>query len=195
MPSMKVWSRLALAASAGIALGLPAHGQGPSAVFTGEQDVKVSVTAAYGSVYSARTVTPTLQVIMTDAGSGHRTVLIKNKQYAEKYECALKAKIEGGNLVFAPAQTCTLSIATPDFCVLERARCDARARNLRCAQEKSANHLGKLMANLISGKVESPTGKWILAAELRADGCVLAEGYNKNAPILVRGGAVTVGRP
>jgi hypothetical protein len=39
---------------------------------------------------------------------------------------------------------------------------------------------------------ESSTGTWTLSMTVRVDGCVLVHGYNNNAPILVRGGILTV---
>lgn len=193
---MKMRSRLMLAVGLGVALCQQAYGQAP-AIFTGKQSLKVSVTAKYGTVYPARTFNPTLEASMTVPAQDltRRVVLLEYNQYKDKYKCSLTADIKNNDLVFVQGQKCEQRVITPDFCLLEKARCDARLRNLQCKQEEADGHLGVLTGTVIDGTMsQRPDGAWTMSMKLRGDGCVLVNGRNNNAPIFVRGASLTVER-
>ncbi|HEU4727596.1 MAG TPA: hypothetical protein VFT22_06900 [Kofleriaceae bacterium] len=165
---------------------------GPPA-FTGERPVDVLVTAAYGRIYPPRKLPATLQVAMHGKGV-QRTVTISARQGARRQACALQGRLEHGALIFRARQPCELELSMPDVCVLPRERCDARVTALRCDREQPHQpHPGRLVGQLVHGQAsEAPDGKWTLALEYSVDACVLAQGFNRDAPILVQGGTLTV---
>jgi hypothetical protein len=170
-----------------------AYGQ-PVAAFTGTQTIAVSATAAYGTKYPARSFAPKLEVSVSGGDGDQRTVVMRDKQYAQPYKCTLTGRIAQGTLTLDPGQSCDISVATPDFCLLKEQRCRAREMNLQCKLEKG--NLGEITGKLTSGTISQlSAGTWGMELKLSVDGCVLAEGYNKNAPILVRGGLLTVRTP
>ncbi|HET7506330.1 MAG TPA: hypothetical protein VFK02_35165 [Kofleriaceae bacterium] len=156
--------------------------------FTGDRPVEVVMTAGYGRTYAPRKLPATLHVAMDGKGD-QRTVTLSARQGAKRHSCTLKGKLEHGALVFRAHQPCELELSTPDVCVLARERCDARVTGLRCDRE----HPGRLAGQLIRGRAsEAGDGKWMLALEYSVDACVLAQGFNRDAPILVQGGTLTV---
>lgn len=194
--AMKIWSQttgwwvIALTSAAGCC---EAHAQ-PPAAFTGTQTIEVSATAAYGTKYPARSFKPKLEVSVSGGGGDQRTVVVRDKQYAKPYQCTLTGRVAQETLTLDPKQSCDIPVATPDFCLLKEQRCRAREMNLQCKLEK--DNLGVLTGKLASGTItRRSTGTWDMELKLSVDGCVLAEGYNKNAPILVRGGLLTVSTP
>jgi len=184
------WWVIALASAAGCS---DVHAQ-PAAGFTGTQTIEVSATAAYGTKYPARSFKPKLNVSVSAGGPDQRTLVVRDMQYAKQYQCTLTGRIAQGTLTLDPGQSCDIPVATPDFCLLEAKRCSARAMGLQCKLEK--DNLGVLTGKLASGTItRRSTGTWDMELKLSVDGCVLAEGYNRNAPILVRGGLLTVSTP
>lgn len=181
------------------ALGAVAHGDPRPPPFTGEKQLAVTVTAAYGTVYPANTFRPTLKVTVNEIGPRERTVTILDEQYTETYKCLLKAKLDGSSLSLDLSHPCEIAIATPDFCVLTEDQCKRgdnqdRLKGRRCLDEKT--HLGTLTATLTSGSVtQTSSGGWKLSVDLAVDACVLVEGRNKNLPVQIRGGVLTVRTP
>ncbi len=169
-----------------------AHAAPTPGDFTGTQTVSVSATAAYGSRYPTRHFAPKLEITASRDGNSERTVTIIDHQYAEEYKCTLAGKVVHGILSLTAAKPCTLQMVTPDFCLLKPERCAARTTGLTCQNEKSAGNLGTLSAKLLSGTMsEDAGGKWHLSLEYTVDGCVLADGYNHNAPVTVKSGRVS----
>jgi len=182
-----------------VALGHVAHGDPKPPRFTGEKKLAVTVTAAYGTAYAANTFRPTLKVAMAEAGPHGRTVTITDEQYAVKYQCPLNARLQGARLSLDLSRPCKVAIATPDFCVLTDDQCARgegadRLKPRRCADEK--DHLGELTATLTAGSViQDRGGAWKLSVDLAVNACVLVQGYNKNLPVQIRGGAISVRTP
>jgi hypothetical protein len=191
MQSQPAWRLVIAMASAAGCRG--AYGQ-PVAAFTGTQTIAVSATAAYGTKYPARSFAPKLEVSVSAGADDQRTVVMRDKQYAKPYECTLTGRVAQGKLALDPGQACEIPVATPDFCLLKVERCRARVMNRTCALEQ--DNLGVLTGKLTSGTISQlSVGTWGMELKLSVDGCVLAEGYNKNAPIFVRGGLLTVRTP
>jgi hypothetical protein len=184
------WSVALLVAPGGRQLGAAPR----ETPFSGTQKVEVAATAAVGGAVPPRTLTATLEVTMTGTGQ-RRTVRITDKQDAKAAACELKGHLDHGSLVFAPTQLCEVEVATAELCVLSRERCDARATGLRCDQERAAHHLGRVTAKLVDGRATETDGAWALALDYRAEACVLVQGENRGAPILVQGIHISVGKP
>jgi len=180
----------------GLAVPHLARGDASPPIFTGTQKVSVVATAAYGTIYSVRDFTVTLEITMAVSGPGQRTVTILDREFPDVYGCTLKGDVKGSRLVFSSAQKCALKIATPDFCLLDESRCSAHLNNRKCAQEVAAGHQGALTATVTAGAIDQDAkGNWSLAMNSRLDGCVLVEGYNHDAPIMVRGATITGRKP
>ena len=189
-PSLGWWVIVVIVVIGGVSGGRDAAAERSSAAFTGDKPVDVLVTAAYGRTYPPRKLLATLQVAMEGKGD-QRTVTISARQGAKRYACTLKGKLAHGALIFKARQPCEPEISTPDICILARTRCDARATGLRCDREQQ--HAGHLAGQLVRGQAsEAADGTWTLALEYSVDACVLAQGFNRDAPILVQGGTITV---
>jgi hypothetical protein len=170
--------------------GREAAAEPSPAAFTGDKPVDVLVTAAYGRTFPPRKLLATLQVAMEGKGD-QRTVTISARQGAKRYACTLKGKLEHGALIFGARQPCEPEISTAGICILARERCDARVTALRCDREQQ--HPGHLAGQLVRGRAsEAADGKWTLALEYSVDACVLVQSFNRDAPILVQGGTITV---
>ena len=196
MRTVTQWMWWMIAANVAAAGCKDAHAAPPPGEFTGTQTLAVSATAAYEPRYHTRSFAPKLDITIARGAGSERTVIIVDHQYAEEYKCTLAGKVEKGVLNLTADKRCTLPMVTPDFCLLKPARCTGHTAGLTCQSEKSAGNLGALSGKLLSGAMkEDAGGKWKLSVEYEVDGCVLAEGYNHNAPVIVKGGRVSVRTP
>lgn len=174
---------------------LTASGGGASAQahLTGTKKLSAEVMAAYGTRYSTHVFKPELEVSITRDGSTG-TVVVRDLQYAEKYQCALPATVEGDAVQLKPDTTCSFRLASTSFCVLDGHLCDERRSNLHC--KELTTDFGVLTARVSQGSItENSNGTWHLELAVSASGCVLAEGYNSNSPIRVTGGLLKVKTP
>ena len=196
MRTVTQWMWWMIAASVTAAGCKGAHAAPTPGDFTGTQTLAISATAAYGSRYPTRRFAPKLDIAIARGAGSERTVIIVDHQYTEEYKCTLAGKVEKGVLNLTADERCTLPMVTPDFCLLKPARCTGHAIGLTCQNERSGGNLGTASGKLLSGTMsEDAGGKWKLSVEYEVDGCVLAEGYNHNAPVTVKGGRVSVRTP
>lgn len=166
----------------------------PSEPFTGTKQIGVKAIAAYGTKYPARDFYPKLEVSVSAGADNARTVVIKDKQYAVTYQCTLKGQLANREITIAQGEQCEVPVVTSQFCLLAKERCGARLRNVSCTSEKT--HWGALQGKVITGKLtERSGGSWAIDMKLSVNGCVLAMGYNHDAPINVQGALLTVRTP
>lgn len=187
MLSMRLWLVFGVVGAAGCR---DTHAA-PVASFTGTKEIQVAATAAYGKKYPPRDFSPKLEVSVSAGAGDARAIVVQDKQYAITYQCTLKGQLAKDTITITAGDPCEVPVATSQFCLLAKERCSAQLREVSCASEKP--HWGALQGKVITGTLaQRADGSWALDMELSVNGCVLALGYNHNAPIDVQGGQLTV---
>jgi|HubBroStandDraft_6_1064221.scaffolds.fasta_scaffold1005343_2 hypothetical protein len=156
----------------------------PGQSWIGHHTVTACAVGRYLRTY-AHDYRPKFEIDVTSAANDELNMHIQT----EGYSCDLRATQRGDSLVIAGGQTCQFQgVATTDFCILNKAECEAGGPRQSCSDEKARGHYGALTAKVTEGELSRQGNDLRFTFTAVAAGCVLAIGHHDNVPVDVMGG-------